>query len=211
LETIWFDTLPSTQTYLIESVKNGSLKAPICIAAHTQSEGIGSRGNKWEHGDGNLFFSFAVPLAQLPHDLKIESASVYFMYILKELLADKGSKCWVKWPNDIYIDEQKIGGAITFYDDKKTIFICGIGLNTTSKVGFGKCDIKVDKKSLLNEYLSIFRALPDWRDIFIKFQVEFGKTIGMSAYSKSFENSSDISLNDDGSLSVDNKKVFSLR
>lgn len=211
METIWFDTLPSTQTHLIEQIKDGSLKAPVCIAAHAQPGGIGSRGNKWEHGDGNLFFSFAVPLAQLPHDLKVESASVYFMYILKELLTAKGSRCWVKWPNDIYINEQKIGGAITFYDNKNTIFICGIGLNVASEVGFGKCDIKVDKKSLLNEYLSIFRALPSWRDIFIKFQVEFEKTIGMSAYVKSFGESVNISLNDDGSLSVDNKKVFSLR
>lgn len=211
MEIIWFDTLLSTQTYLIEHIKDGSLKAPVCIAAHTQSSGIGSRGNKWEHGEGNLFFSFAIPLAQLPRDLRIESASVYFMYILKNLLAAKDSMCWLKWPNDIYIDEQKIGGAITFYDDKNSVFICGIGLNVESEAGFGKCDIKVDKKSLLNEYLSIFQALPSWRDIFIKFQVEFEKTMHMSVYDKSFDCNQKVSLNEDGSLNVDNKKVFSLR
>lgn len=211
LETIWFDTLPSTQTYLIEQIKDGSLKAPICIAAHAQLGGIGSRGNKWESNIGDLFFSFAIPIDTLPNDLKIESASIYFMYIFKELLSIKGSKCWFKWPNDIYAGDLKIGGAITSYDYKNGTFICGIGINLTNHEEFGKCDIKVDKKSLLIEYLSIFTAFPSWRDIFIKFQVEFSKTIDMSAYRNSLKDAKNISLNEDGSLNVDDKKVFSLR
>ena len=92
MEILWFDELGSTQNYLTEQIKSGSLKAPICIAAHTQTNGIGSRLNKWDQQEEALLFSFAIPIALLPHDLKIESASIYFMYILKNILANKGSK-----------------------------------------------------------------------------------------------------------------------
>ena len=43
-----FDSLPSTQTYLLEKLKSNELKAPILIVAKNQSAGIGSRGNIWE-------------------------------------------------------------------------------------------------------------------------------------------------------------------
>lgn len=43
-----FDSLPSTQTYLLEKLKNDALKAPVLIVAKNQSAGIGSRGNIWE-------------------------------------------------------------------------------------------------------------------------------------------------------------------
>jgi BirA family transcriptional regulator, biotin operon repressor / biotin---[acetyl-CoA-carboxylase] ligase len=211
LETLWFNSLPSTQTYLAQKIKSGELNAPVCVATDMQTDGLGSRGNKWESEDGDLFFSFAVPLASLPHDLKIESASIYFMYIFKTLLAKQGSKCWFKWPNDIYIGDLKIGGAITSFDNQNKTLICGIGINLTNHKNFGKCDIKVDKKSLLCKYLSIFKAFPEWKQIFINFRVEFSKTIDMPAYRDSLKCIESTTLNDDGSLSVNDKKVFSLR
>ncbi len=211
METLWFESLPSTQTYLAQKIKGGELTAPVCVATDMQTDGLGSRGNKWESREGDLFFSFAVPIASLPHDLKIESASIYFMFIFKTLLEKLGSKCWFKWPNDIYLNDLKIGGAITSFDANNKVLICGIGINLTDHENFGKCDIKVDKKNILCEYLSIIKALPQWKQIFIKFQVEFSKTIDMPAYRESLKNIESATLNDDGSLSVNDKKVFSLR
>lgn len=57
--------------------------------------------------NGNLFFSFVLKRNDLPSDLQIQSASIYFSYILKEVLALEGSKIWLKWPNDFYIDNKK--------------------------------------------------------------------------------------------------------
>lgn len=211
MEIFWFDTLPSTQTYLIEKIKKGELSAPVCVSCNTQTNGVGSRANRWESVSDALLFSFALPLKQLPNDLKIESASIYFMYILKEILAHKGSKCWFKWPNDIYVEDKKIAGAITaFLKDRQTL-VCGIGVNFSQTKEYGKCDIKIDKKNLINEYLSVFTAPPEWKHIFRKFEVEFLKTREKMLLHSSQKYHENVTLNSDGSLSVDNKKVFSLR
>jgi BirA family biotin operon repressor/biotin-[acetyl-CoA-carboxylase] ligase len=211
LETIWFDSLPSTQTYLANQIKTDKLKAPICVAAHMQTEGIGSRGNHWDSVDESLLFSFAINIDNLPQDLKIESASIYFMYIFKELLAKQGSECWLKWPNDIYIKNKKIAGAITTFLKEKNTLICGIGINFSATENFGKCDIKTDKKNLLYKYLSIFTAPPEWKLIFINFEVEFLKTREQGLYKDSLKYPKNATLNSDGSLEIDDKKVFSLR
>jgi len=38
-------------------------------------------------GEGNLFLSFVVDINSLPSDLPIASASIYFSYIIKEVLS----------------------------------------------------------------------------------------------------------------------------
>ncbi len=211
MEIYWFDSLPSTQTYLIENIKSGKYSAPLCVAADTQSSGLGSRGNSWESADDALLFSFALPLKMLPEDLKIESASIYFMYLLKELLAKEGSKSWFKWPNDIYIGDKKAGGCITSFLSAQKTVVCGIGLNIKAGSMYGECDIKIDKKTLLEEYLSIFSASPEWKQIFINFEVEFLKTREYTAHLSSMECLENATLNSDGSLTIEDKKVFSLR
>jgi BirA family biotin operon repressor/biotin-[acetyl-CoA-carboxylase] ligase len=176
-----------------------------------QSGGLGSRGNSWESTDDALLFSFAISLKMLPKDLKIESASIYFMYLLKELLAKRGSKSWFKWPNDIYIGDKKVGGCITSFLGAQKTLICGIGLNIKADPTYGECDIKIDKKTLLNEYLSIFSASPEWKQIFINFEVEFLKTREYAAHLSNMECLENATLNSDGSLTIEDKKVFSLR
>ena len=211
MEIFWFDTLDSTQNRLIESVKSKKYVAPVCIAANCQTNGIGSRGNSWETQKNALLFSFALKKEALPPDLKIESASIYFMYILKELLAEKGSKCWLKWPNDIYIGNEKIAGAITYFEKQSETVICGIGLNLSDGGKYGKCDINPNKPELLKEYLARVQKSILWGDVFRKFEVEFLETKGFDGYEKSIIFNKEVTLNDDGSISINNQKVFSLR
>lgn len=211
MEIIWFDTLPSTQNYLIEKIKTGELSAPVCVAAKTQTDGRGSRANRWESVEDALLFSFALPLSALPDDLKLESASIYFMYILKESLNKLGSSCWFKWPNDIYLEGDKIGGAITQFIKERECFICGIGLNLLSLGDFSACDVSVDKDNFIYEYLNLFTTPPNWKHILKSFEVEFLKTRDKIPYKISGQHIESATLNSDGSLSIDNKKVFSLR
>ena len=113
MDILYFNELTSTQTYLVEQLKDKKVSAPIAVIAKRQTAGIGSRDNSWEGGDGNLFFSFALDIESLPNDLALSSASIYFSYIMKELLMDLTDDVWLKWPNDLYQNEHKIGGTIT--------------------------------------------------------------------------------------------------
>jgi BirA family transcriptional regulator, biotin operon repressor / biotin---[acetyl-CoA-carboxylase] ligase len=89
------------------------LQAPVCVGAFSQTDGKGSRGNDWIGHTGNLFISLPISRFAFPKDLKLESSSIYMAFLMKELLASMGSKIWLKWPNDFYLYDKKIGGAVT--------------------------------------------------------------------------------------------------
>ena len=122
-----FNTLPSTQTYLIEQLNEGSLKAPVAVMSLEQNYGIGSRDNSWSGGEGNFFASIAIDIAMLPEDLPLGSASIYFSFIMTQTLEAVDKNIWLKWPNDFYLNDDKVGGTIT----KKVneTLVCGIGIN----------------------------------------------------------------------------------
>jgi len=192
-------------------IKNDEIKAPVAIVSDEQSAGIGSRNNEWHSLNGNLFFSFAWAIKDLPKEMEIVSSSIYFSYILKELLNETGSKIWLKWPNDFYIGSKKAGGTITQVIGEN--LVCGIGLNTMQASGdFAVLDIEIDKKKLLNEFFNRVKEIRSWKKIFSKYSLEFD----LSKKYQTHYNGCEISLekaqlNNDGSLSVGDKRIYSLR
>lgn len=211
MKIIYLEEVDSTHTYLKELIKNNSYKKPLALFTQHQTNGVGSRENSWIGARGNLFFSFVFHRNNLPDDLKIESASIYFSYLLKDILKKRGSKVWLKWPNDFYIENKKIGGTITTLSND--MIMCGIGVNLIEvSQDYGVLDISVDIKKLLNEYFRLLETKPSWKHIFSNFEIEF-------ASSKEYQttiNKEKISLTnaillEDGSIMIDNKKVYSLR
>ena len=94
MEIIYFDHLPSTQRYLVDQIKNHDLQLPKAVITSQQSSGVGSRDNEWAGGEGNFFASIAVNLEDLPDDLALNSASIYFSFIMKQTLEELGEKIW---------------------------------------------------------------------------------------------------------------------
>lgn len=211
MEIIWFDSLASTQETLIEGLKKASFSPPLCIGTSVQTQGRGSRGNGWIGQEGNLFISVALQRNELPDDLKLESSSIYLAFLMKELLASMGSSVWLKWPNDFYIEDKKIGGVIT--NLVGDTLVCGIGINLASAPdGFSIIDIIISPYNLTKAYSKLFEKLPSWKQIFSKYQLEF-------EYSRVFFTHSnyeiialkDALLLEDGSLECDGQRIYSLR
>lgn len=201
----------STHTYLKNYLKSLNEFEPTCIVAQLQTNGIGSRGNSWTGVKDNLFFSFAYNKNQLPLDLPLQSCSIYFSYILKQILKKNGSNVWIKWPNDFYIDNKKIGGTITTMSND--LVLCGIGLNLKFVNNqFGKLDINIDIDKTLQDYFNKIENHLSWKQIFSDFKIEFQKSkkfhVTIDNKKKSLEKAI---LNSDGSINIDKKKVFSLR
>lgn len=101
-----------------------------------QSAGRGQKGNHWESQEGaNLLFS----ILSRPMNLKAcdqfrlsQAISLAVTDVLTAVLDDKASELSVKWPNDIYWEEKKLGGILienrlqgAFITD----CIIGVGLN----------------------------------------------------------------------------------
>jgi len=211
LEIKWFKHLPSTHKYLIEGIKNSSIIPPYAVGVDFQSEGVGSRGNVWEGDEGNLYFSFCVKAKHLPEDLKLESISIYFSYILKEVLYELGSKTWIKWPNDFYIENKKIGGIIT--TKIKDTIIGSIGLNVRHAPElYGVLDIEILPQNLVKLFLQKLEKKISWKNVFSKYRIEFKNSLGFTFHLEGKKIAlGDAKLYEDGSIEVDNKRVYSLR
>ncbi|MBU0721217.1 biotin--[acetyl-CoA-carboxylase] ligase [bacterium] len=211
MQIIYLESVDSTQKYLKELIRQNSISVPHAIVAQRQTDGVGSRGNSWMGMDGNLFVSFALDLGDLPSDLQIESASIYFAYILKETLEELNSKVWLKWPNDFYIENHKVGGMIT--NISKETLICGIGLNLlAAPEGFAIMDIRISKDELLKKYFANIEKKISWKQVFSKYELEFYKSKMFHTHKNNLKISlQDAVLQSDGSVISNGERIFSLR
>lgn len=211
LEIKWFKHLPSTHQYLIESIKAKNITPPFAVCASFQSAGVGSRGNHWKSDEGNLFFSFCVETKHLPKDLKLESTSIYFSVIMKEVLEELGSSLWLKWPNDFYIKDKKIGGVIT--TKISDVIIGSMGLNILhAPLEFGTLDVTIHPEKLVLLFLEKLGKNYSWKKVFSKYQIDFKNNLGFTFHlNNKIVSLADAKLFNDGSIEVENKRVYSLR
>ncbi|PAF44222.1 biotin--[acetyl-CoA-carboxylase] ligase [Helicobacter sp. 11S02596-1] len=208
----YFEELDSTQKYLLEKIRTNELASPICIVANKQNAGIGSRGNRWEQVQDSLAFSFALSLSSLPQDLPIQSSCIFFGFIFKEILVQMGFDVWLKWPNDLYIGDLKVGGIMA--NTSKSDLVCGIGLNIYAEK-FGSLGASVSKQGILESFFEKIKNLPEWKQIFSKYALEFHKNFNFSFH---YDDNSDnvLSLKGaklllDGGLYLDGEKIYNFR
>ena len=211
MEITYYKKLDSTHKFLLSKIKNREINYPLMIVADEQSSGVGTHNREWKSLKGNLFLSFCDDISSLPKDLPLQSISIYFAYIMKDILNREGSKVWLKWPNDFYLHDKKIGGVLSQIVGKK--YICSIGLNLKkSPSNFEILDINIDRNRLVNFFLLKLKEVTLWKNIFSKYQIEFTK-------SKNFSTTvdgkkvvlKDALLQKDGSIIINQKKVYSLR
>lgn len=85
------------------------------VATHTQTAGRGQRGNSWEAEPGkNLTFSMLLRPTCLPAAHQFELSMVVSLAIADAIDENlpNGVKTTIKWPNDIYIGEEKVCGIL---------------------------------------------------------------------------------------------------
>ncbi|EMG95626.1 biotin--[acetyl-CoA-carboxylase] ligase [Helicobacter pylori GAM119Bi] len=168
-----FESLPSTQTYLLEKLKSNELKAPVLVLAKNQSAGIGSRGNIWEGAKSALTFSLALNASDLPKDLPIQANALYLGFLFKEVLKELGSQTWLKWPNDLYLGGQKIGGVLV--NVYKGMRVCGIGVNRVS-TKWACLDIGISDDWIIEGFLKKIEENLFWGEVLSKYALEFHRS-----------------------------------
>ncbi len=207
----WFRSIESTHIYLVNEIKNGAIKEPTLIGADYQTGGVGSRGNLWESKIGNLFFSFCVEEKHLPKDLKLASISIYFAYLMKDVLSAYDSKTWLKWPNDFYLKNKKIGGVITTKIGNKIVGSMGINI-VEAPQEFGILDIFIEPKKLVSDFLQILEKKLSWKQVFSNYKIEFQNSRDYFCHlGGELRSLSEAKLCDDGSIELDKRRVYSLR
>ncbi|MFT5660292.1 MAG: BirA family biotin operon repressor/biotin-[acetyl-CoA-carboxylase] ligase [Sulfurimonas sp.] len=211
MKILYLESVDSTQKYLKKLLSAKKVLTPYAVVANMQTAGVGSRDNSWTGIDGNLFLSFAISIDSLTQDLKLESASIYFSYLLKKVLNNFNSSVWLKWPNDFYIDNIKIGGMITNIVGEN--LICGVGMNlVNSPKEFGSLDIHISKEMLLKEYFKLIEKRVSWKQVFSKYKVEFERNQSFFTHNNSLKISLDKAiLQSDGSIIINGERIYSTR
>ncbi len=209
MEILYFEKLDSTHKFLLRKLKKKELFPPVLVTADIQTDGIGTRGRIWQSLKGNLFLSMAVEKKSLPDDLPLQSVSIYFAYLLKEILQKKGSKVWIKWPNDFYLDDKKTGGVLSQFSGENVIVSIGLNLDKSPE-NFQNIEVNISKNELIEEFVLKVKQVISWKYIFSKYQVEFDKSMN---HKTTVEDTEKVSLKgavlqSDGSILINGKRVY---
>ena len=124
----FFDSIESTSSFLTEIPYSN--RTQLCIARE-QTKGKGQHGRDWSsQKDGSILFSLRKPYSI---DTNLNGLSlVVGMAIIKSLEVEcQLSGLKIKWPNDVYFENQKLAGILMENNIHKGVqyLVIGVGVN----------------------------------------------------------------------------------
>ena len=129
-----YNKIPSTNDKAIQLIKKKNMKQGL-VFSKIQTSGRGTRGKKWISKSGNFFGSVFF-------QLKKNTPKFYEFSVITPVLITKKIKeitdcknIYIKWPNDIYINNQKVCGILQEViqnGNNQKYLIIGIGINLVS-------------------------------------------------------------------------------
>ena len=133
----YYDEIESTNAEAKTLAADGAPEGTVVIA-ECQTAGRGRLGRRWTSPAGKgLLFSVilrpALPMSDA-HLLTLVAATAAAEAIEKQT----GVAVRIKWPNDLYVDDRKLGGILTEVSgeqDEIDWVIVGIGLNVNTEYG----------------------------------------------------------------------------
>ena len=119
MKTFFFESIYNTQEYALSEL----LSEPILVISYSQEKGKGTSNKTWLNADQALACSLAVK----QEDIKLQNSLIPLLsgYVFTEVLKDINLR--LKWPNDIILNNLKVGGILV---EKSGNNICiGMGIN----------------------------------------------------------------------------------
>lgn len=129
---IRLESVDSTNNYIANLLKERKLEEGTVILADEQFAGRGQRDAQWVVNPGeNLTFSFYLGNVNLSVQCQFYLTCIVSLSLVR-LLEKYELNPKIKWPNDIYIGQQKIAGVLIENQLSSSVInssIIGIGLN----------------------------------------------------------------------------------
>lgn len=165
----------STNNYAAKLLLEGKLKHGTVILAERQLAGKGQRGKVWSVSSGNQFTGTYFMETVF---LSVENL-VYFNMSVALAVSEATQvftteKVEIKWPNDIFVRDKKMGGILietNWRDNRISSAIVGIGVNidpipgvdhaiSISEISMktpGKYEFLIELSTKLNHYFELLR------------------------------------------------------
>ena len=147
-----FDTISSTNDYLLRKEKNKNKDIKICIAEE-QTKGRGRRGKSWISPKfKNIYFS----LNSYFKKEDLSGLSIAVALSVSKVLTKINVMSLIKWPNDLLVGNKKICGILieTAKVGELTKVVIGIGINVNMEyselIDQEWTSIKLEKKQLVD-------------------------------------------------------------
>lgn len=134
---IHYEKVTSTNTVAAALLRESRPEEGTVITASFQESGRGQAGNSWESEPGsNVLMSVILyPVTVKPAEQFVIAQMVSLA--VRDLVAFHSSEARIKWPNDIYVRDDKIAGILienTIMGDTLGSTVAGIGLNVNQIV-----------------------------------------------------------------------------
>ena len=152
----------STNDYLANLCRESKAKEFYTVVAKSQTNGKGQRGNSWESESGkNLTFSIVL------YPTALEANKQFILSMLAalachEALSNYTNGFSIKWPNDIYWKDKKIGGILIENELEGkyiTQSIIGIGLNINQEAFHSDAPNPVSLKQIIGAEVNLQEVL----------------------------------------------------
>jgi len=120
----YIKSIASTNQYAWDLIKK-NIKSPVIVITKNQTNGKGQRENKWfSTANKSLTFSIIINENEKYDELLSLKTAIAIIDGIKK---NTNIECKLKWPNDIMLNEKKIGGILI--EKKKGKIVIGIGIN----------------------------------------------------------------------------------
>lgn len=167
-----FETIDSTNKWSFENHNIFNNNTFYVVTANQQTNGVGRGVNrKWQSNYGGIYMSVVIKLQSNIELFK--SMNILSALTIRETLDYFGiSNVMIKWPNDIILNNKKIGGILTEINNygNDQLLVIGIGLNNTntdvidiqrplfppSTINL-ETGIIVDKNIFINNFIDLFK------------------------------------------------------
>ncbi len=149
------ETTDSTNNYANGQIRGNVWPEGTVFLAYEQTAGRGQVNNFWESEPGkNLTFSIVFYPGFLEIRQQFMLSKVVALGIYKALAKYVGT-LKIKWPNDIYADDRKLGGILienSVMNGTLTSSVAGVGLNVNQTVFVSNAPNPVSLKTLTNKH-----------------------------------------------------------
>jgi len=129
----------STMDRAREQALRGAADGSV-FTAEKQTSGRGRTGRTWISRQGGLFFTMLERPRLAIADYSLLSL-VTQIAVVRIVSSVCGKKAYLRWPNDIYLNRQKIAGVTTEISGEGDLISwlsCGVGVNVNNPVPSGK-------------------------------------------------------------------------
>jgi len=175
----------STNDLLKTMVREQQLPEGFVVHTGFQTAGKGQAGNSWESAEGeNLLFSMVL----YPQRIKVEEQFLISQLVsvaIKGILDKYADNISVKWPNDIYWNDRKLGGILienSLQSGRIKSTVIGIGINVNQQQFVSNAPNPVSLFQITGKQYDIEPLLAEIRDNILNVYNSLNPSLIRAAY-----------------------------